>query len=306
MTIDFNFKAVASVEFGVGRDEAGQESFRLIPVDANVQTALQEMALSTLNAMGDASNEASQYTPSEKYGSHEHVFLPLNHELAKQLRQLHQAANILLDSSALNDPENVFCYFARMVDKKGQRLTAVRRASQFKGVLKSRLIRVVTDALRLVEDNLFKLDTDFDVLVDGKNILMLRPNAFEFMGNLQSVVSAAAPTNIKEIGRDLPFVDFSTVEDYAKQHTRAARYIASIRSQKETKNIDRQALKRLCKATGVPIEEHNGKISVQAAHVMGFLEVLDRRRYRLDLVKDSPERYRAASRTKLKSETEST
>ncbi len=305
MTLDFNFKAVSSTEFGVGRDEAGQDAFRLIPVDANVQAALQEMALSTVSAMNDASDEASQYAPSEKYGSHEHVFLPLDHELAKQLRELHQATNMPLDSSALNDPENVFCYFARMTDKKGQRLTAVRRASQFKGVLKSRLIRVVTDALKLVEDDVFKLDNDFDVLIDGKNILMLRPNAFEFMGNLQSAVSAAAPANIKEIQRDLSFVDFSAVEDYAKRHPRAARYVASIRSQKETKNIDRQALKRLCKATGVSIEDVNGKISVEPANVIAFLEVLDRRRYRLDLVKDTPESFRATSRTKLRSETES-
>jgi hypothetical protein len=32
---------------------------------------------------------------------------------------------------------------------------------------------------------------------------------------------------------------------------------------------------------------------------MGFLEVLDRRRYEINLVKNSPERYRAASRKKI-------
>ncbi|MBS1842616.1 MAG: DUF4868 domain-containing protein [Acidobacteria bacterium] len=302
MTIDFDFKAISSTEFGVGRDEEGNEVFRLIAVDADVQAALKEMALSTIGAMNDASIEPSQYAPSEKYGGHENVFLPLDHELAKQLRQLHQATNMPLDSSALSDPESIFCYFARMTDNKRRRLTAVRRASQFKGVLKSRLIRVVTDALKLVEDDVFKLDSDFDVLVDDKNILMLRPNAFEFMGNLQSAVSAAAPANIKEIQKDLPFVDFSTVEDHAKRHPRAARYVASIRSQKETKNIDSQALKRLCKATGVQIEDANGQISVLPTNVMGFLEVLDRRRYRLELVKGTPESFRAASRTKLKDE----
>ena len=42
-----------------------------------------------------------------------------------------------------------------------------------------------------------------------------------------------------------------------------------------------------------------GKISVAAGHELGFLEVLDRRRYELELVKGQPERFRAASRTKL-------
>jgi len=304
MTIDFDFRNVASTEFGVGLDEAGKEVFRLITVDANVQAALLEMASATLIAMNDASDEPTLYTPSDKYSSHEHVFLPLDDELSKQLRQLHQVTNLPLDSSALDDPEKVFCYFARITDEKGRRLTAVRRASQFKGILKSRLIRIVTDALRMVEDDVFKLDSDFDVLVDSKSVHILRPSAFEFLGKLQNAISAAAPANLREIQKDLPFVDFSMVEDYAKKHPRAARYIASIRSQKETKNIDKLALKRLCKATRVPIDDADGKISVQSANVMGFLEVLDRRRYRLELVKDAPESFRATSRTKLKSETE--
>ncbi len=35
---------------------------------------------------------------------------------------------------------------------------------------------------------------------------------------------------------------------------------------------------------------------------MGFLEVLDRRRYEVQLVKNSPEHFRAGSRTKIKDE----
>jgi len=252
MTPDFDFNTVASVEFGVGLDETDKESFRLITVDGDVQIALQEMATATVNAMKEVSDDPSQYVPSEKYASREHVVLDLEDELSQQLRQLHRANNLLVDSGVLADPAIIFCYFARMTDKKGGRLTALHRASQFKGVLKSRLIRVVTDALKLIEDDVFKLDTDFDLLVDDRNILMLRPTAFEFVGKLQDVVSAAAPANLKEIQADMPFVDFSMVEDYAKQHPRAARYLSSIRSQKETKNIDRRALK------GAPMKVRRG------------------------------------------------
>ncbi len=81
--------------------------------------------------------------------------------------------------------------------------------------------------------------------------------------------------------------------------SRAARYLASIRSQKETKNIDKTALKKLCKSTGVDLRESNGRLAVDDAHILGFLEVLDRRRYELELVKGSPERFRAASRERL-------
>ena len=41
---------------------------------------------------------------------------------------------------------------------------------------------------------------------------------------------------------------------------------------------------------------------VDENHVMGFLEVLDRRRYEIELVANFPEQYRAASRSKLDTE----
>jgi hypothetical protein len=104
---------------------------------------------------------------------------------------------------------------------------------------------------------------------------------------------------VAAIEKDLPFVDFSGISDYAAEHPRAARYLASIRGQKETKNIDQSALKKLCKATGVEVRVANGKVTIDDGHEMGFLEVLDRRRYELELVKGSRERFRAASRHKI-------
>jgi hypothetical protein len=204
-----------------------------------------------------------------------------------------------VDAAALSDPSKIFCYFARLTDSRGRHLTAVRRATQFKGVLKSRLLRLVTDALKIIEDRVFKLDSDFDLLIDDTNVHMLRPGGFEFVGKLQDAVLAAAPTNVRAIRRDLPFVDFTGIQEYALTHPRAARYLASIHAQKATKNIDKRALKKLCKATGVEVQDADGQITVEKDQVMGFLEVLDRRRYELELVKGSPERFRAASRRKL-------
>jgi len=215
--------------------------------------------------------------------------------------KLHEATNLHLDGKALADPTDVFCYFARLTDKNGRHLTALRRATQFKGVLKSRgrLIRLVNDALQIVVDQVFKLDADFDLLVDSTNVHILRPSAFEFAGKLQEAVLAAVPQNITAIQKDLAFVNFSTIQDYAGKHPRAARYLASILSRKEAKKIDKAALRKLCKRTFVDVTESDGKILVDEGHEMGFLEVLDRRRYELELVKGSPERFRAASRQKI-------
>lgn len=300
MKIDFDFAAVSVTEFGVGRDEEDEQTFALMPVDANVQAALREMTEATWDALQRDTDGPTLYDPSEKHGSTEYLYLPLDDVLATPIRELHQAANLPLDIQALADPASIFCYFARMTDAKGRRLTALRRATQFKGVLKTRgLLRIETDALRLIKERVFKLDADFDLLVDSSYVHILRPTAFEFAGHLQEAIMGAVPHNIAAIQKDLKFVAFANIEDYAGKHPRAARYLASIRALKETSNIDKNALKRLCKSNGVEISESKGTITVSAGHELDFLEVLDRRRYQLELVKDSPERFRAGSRKKI-------
>jgi hypothetical protein len=298
MKLGFALNAVTTAEFGVGRDDGNGQTFSLVPVNGEVQEALREMVDTTWQAMA-ATDDPPQYEPSEKYSAGEYVFLPLAHELAEQMRTLHLADNLPIDASALQNPGELFCYFARLTDKNQPRVTGLRRATQFKGILKNRLIRFLDDTLTLIEDQVFKLDTDFDLLVDSANIHILRPSGFEFAAKLQDAVMKAASDNIKVIQHDLKFVDFSGIEEYANKHPRAARYVASVRSQKETKNIDKTNLKKRCRENHVEIHEKNGKITVPDGHIMGFLEVLDRRRYQLELVKGSPERFRADSRRKL-------
>lgn len=301
MKLQFDLKNVEVIEFGVGRDEADERTYVYVPVDADVQAALREMVADTWVAMQEQA-DVRRYDPSEKHAGVEYVYLPLEDELSASLRLLHEAVNLPPNANAVADPEPVFCYFARMTDNKGKHLTALRRATQFKGLLKKRhrLVRFANDALRIIDDEVFKLDTDFDLLIDDANIHILRPSGFEFVGQLQLAVLAAVPQNIKLIQKDIAFVDFDSIAAYASTHPRAARYLASIRNQKESKNIDKRALKKLCKATGVEFSDINGNIAVDEYHVMGFLEVLDRRRYEVLLVKDAPEQYRAASRQLLR------
>jgi len=301
MKLNFDIGNVTVTEFGVGRDNGNGQSFVAVPVDAEVQTALHEMVQATWAAMQNNGDDPAKYEPSEKHGGTEYLYVTLDDDLASGIRDLHAAANLNIDASALADPSNVFSYFARLTDNKKRRLTALRRATQFKGIVKSkgRLVRMLDDSLRIVKDTVFKLDSDFDLLVDAANVHILRPSGFEFAGQLQQAILDAVPENVKAIHKDLAYVEFDGIEAYAGRHPRAARYLASIRGQAETKNIDKASLKRLCKSTGVEVTETKGKITVASGHEIGFLEVLDRRRYELELVKGQPERFRAASRKKL-------
>lgn len=299
MNLNFDFNNVKITEFGVGRDDGDGRGFTHITVDGKVQVALQEMAGVTWASMQKQPNPPPIYEPSEKHASIEYMHLPLKNNMAEAMRELHEANNLLPDSITLADTENVFCYFTRFTDSQKQKLTAVRRASQFKGVLKNRLLRFDTNALEIIEDRVFKLDHDFDLLIDSKNIHILHPSGFEFVGQLQEAIMKAVPTNVKLLKEDITFVDFDVIENYASKHPRAARYLASIRSENKAVNIDSGRLQKLCTDNEVEITETDGMLSLEKKYVMGFLEVLDRRRYEIELVADTPEHYRAASRSKI-------
>ncbi|MBX3146267.1 MAG: DUF4868 domain-containing protein [Gemmatimonadales bacterium] len=299
MKLEFDLGDVTLTEFGVGRDDGDAQTFVAVPVDADVQRALREMVHETWEALQKVEDGPAKYEPSEKHGSTDFLYLTLTDDMASSVRGLHEATNLDIVSSALDEPADVFCYYVRLTDKKKRRLTALRRASQFKGVLRKRLIRFVSDSLKMISDDVFKLDSDFDLLVDSAHVHILRPSGFEFVSKLQHAVLEAVPENIKAIRKDLPFVEFDGVESYARKRPRAARYLASILGQTDTKRIDKSLLKRLCNQTGVEVSETKGRIVITNGHEMGFLEVLDRRRYEVSLVREQSERYRAASLRKI-------
>lgn len=301
MRLDFDFNKVSVTEFGIGIDDGDGQRFVAVPVDAKVQKVLREMAQATWDVLQKDENGPQIYEPSEKHGSTEYLYLPIDDGLAESVRQLHEAINLNINAGALSDPNKIFCYFVRMTDKKQRHLTALRRATQFKGVIKSKnhLVRILDNTLKIIEDTVFKLDKDFDLLIDQTNIHILRPSGFEFAGHLQQAILDAVPENIKGITKDITYVEFGNIEAYASKHPRAARYLASIRAQKEAKSIDKVLLKKLCKQTGVKLAQSKGKLTVAEGDEMGFLEVLDRRRYELELIEGHPERFKAGSRKKI-------
>lgn len=299
MSFQTNPLPVPLVEFGVGLDDGSGERYVLVPIDDEVQKALQDMVVTTRAELKKAGEESSPYTPSEKHGGKENLHLPLNDDLAANVRSIHQAMNLPMEANALSIPENIFCYFARISDGQMHRVTAIRRATAFKGVLKNRLIRLFSDALKLVHENIFKLDRDFDLLVDGSEVRILRPSGFEYVAELEEEVRKAAPKNIKAISKHLPFVEFGPIEAYATKHSRAARSLASIRAQR-TKDINEDSLKQACEHFKIKAKLAEGRLVIEPASIMDFLHILDRRLYRVELVKNVPESFLAASRSRIK------
>ena len=166
-------------------------------------------------------------------------------------------------------------------------------------MLKKKTLMWEAGVLDLVRAKQFVLDKDFDILIDSDTVHIWRPSSFEFVGRLQKEILGAVSENVRAIKQDIDFVDFQPIETYACSHIMAARYLASIRAQNAHGPISKGALVRYCEMTGVIVEDRDGRLVVAPGYIMGFLEVLDRRRYEIELVEGNPERFRATSRQRI-------
>lgn len=297
--LEFSLDNVEMTEFGVGFSDNEGRSFYSVRANENMQVALQNMACSTMNSMRNDRFDPEHYSPAEKYGGTKHLFVPAHEDIGNEARLLHDAVQIPLDADALNDSSNVLWYFARFWDNSRRKLTAVRRATQFKGILNKNSVTLVGDYLDIVEDDVFVLDTDFDILIDSAGIHIWRPTAFESFANVRELILNSAQNNVTVLGQQLGFLDIQNIQSYASTRLRAARYLASIRKQ-NLAGITKDALVSQCRDTHVNVEEINGRIIVPNSEVMGFLEVLDRRRYLVSLVPGAEERFVAARRVSVR------
>lgn len=298
MNLIFDLNNVQGTEFGIGFYDKSSYDFFQVPVDKNVQNVLHEMVVATWQAMQRSSSEPKKYSPAEKHESTEYLYLETINILCKNLVNLHKCNNLVTNTSLVNNPSQISCYFVRLIDKNNNSITAMRRASQFKTNIKKKLIRLFQDSLEIVEDKLFRLDNDFDILIDAENIHIWRPTAFEFLGGLQQAILDAVPKNIETIKKHLTFVELKSIEDYAKKHPRAAKCLTSIQEQKLS-GITHATLKECCKKANVKISVNGDQINVDEKNIMGFLQVLDRRRYQVELVSNDPESFIASGREKL-------
>ena len=301
MNLNFDIENVEATEFGVGRQIGSDRSFVVVPVVRAVQETLQDIVTATCQKMERNPEPPLTFDPAEKYASEEYLTLPIDNDLALPLRTLHQTSNLPITNDALTWITKSFCYFARFWDNQSRQLTTIRRAAQFKGALnkQNRILSLGTDALRIMEDPIFQLNADFDVVVDSELVHIIHPTSFKLLGQIEEAIAEAVPRNVEAISRAASYVDWSNIEEYAVGHSRAASLLASIRTQGYAANLDEAALVALCVGTGVDLDTFGEQIAVPEEQILPFLEVIDRRRYEIGLVPRTPEQYRASSRTRL-------
>ena len=299
--MNFDFDEIETATFGVCTRNQGNIDFLDVPVEVGVVHNLREMVLRTWERLHEIANVPDPYEPADEATGQRHLAVPIDDEAVALFRDVNEADHFDPGGEVLvGQPRRVFSYFARFTDNNGDRLTAMRRSTEFKGVIRHRnlLMRVVNDTLRMAQDDIFKLDTDFDLLIATDEVRILRPGSFETLGQLQDLIRAAVPQNIQELQESLQFVDFGPIQEFAEGNVGAARLVASIRA-RGVEGVILQSLQQTCIDNGVEVHLDGEQLTVGEDAMLGFLRTLDRRRFSTELIPGEREVYDASNRRRV-------
>ncbi|MBD3350984.1 MAG: DUF4868 domain-containing protein [Candidatus Lokiarchaeota archaeon] len=304
MALHFDSNNISSVAFGVHIPDSNGIPWILIPTDSTIKDIIREMISNTIEQLGgvEQANNLPYYEPAEKYGTIECLKLGINDDISHLLPvALFNARNLPIAQQGLENPSDVVFYFVICSDSRRRKILGVRRATQFKAMLKARyrVVRWVDDTLKSIEDNVFKLDQDFDYVVTLDTIYILRPSGFEFTADIDEQVLLKAESNTQQLQQEIGFIDFEPLSKFVSTRKRAARLVASIRSRADLNKINKGMLKAMCSKTGVGITERSGKIYPKEGEELAFLMLLDRRRFNFSIIEGTDEYYEASSRKKV-------
>lgn len=296
------FEDFRSIEFGICSIIDGQEIIARIPIDDSVRNSLVEMHNTFYDTYLAMEGDPEIFEASEKYAATEKLTIALNHENLNSLRTLYNQRNIPVSEIALSEIANsITYYFAIYRHRNNTKQIAIKRPSQFKGLLKkhNRLMQLIDDTLQVVTDDVFKLDNDFDFIIHQNEIDILHPTGFTFIANIDEEILRTAADATRQLTARITFVNFNYLANFVGQSKAAAKLISSIKSREDLERTSMDKLLDKCNSLNVTVREENGQIVPDDAFIIHFLQILDRREYDVDLTDDEPEIYVASSRKKV-------
>lgn len=289
-----------NIEFGICTIIDGQQTVVRIPIDNSVRTTLYEMHENFYESYFGIEGDPELFQPSEKYASTEKLIVPLANENLNSLQEIYNQNDIPIANIALGEIANsISFYFAIFRHNNGAKQIAVKRPSQFKGLLRKKLIQLIDDTLKVIPDNIFKLDNDFDFIIHDININILHPTGFNFIANIDEEVLRSAADSTRQLSVKIQFINFNYLADFVGHSKKAAKLVASIKSRTDLERTSQAKLLEKCARIGVNIKEENGQLLPDENDIIRFLEILDRRGYDFDITEDLPEVYVASSRKRV-------
>lgn len=297
---DFDFQNITSVNFGVSLRESGDRYF--IPTDAATKDALKAMLRATRGAFDGIPGDWELHDISEDYGERRRIYATRDNEFMAELSDVHDAGALQDLTNIQDHVRDIEFYFADFRDDQDRQATGIRKATKLKGTLgaRNRLVRLVDDTLRLVRDDVLNLDTEFDVIVTDAHVFILNARQVEQVAKIVAQVAATASVKVQLIHDTVTFLDLSRIVAKIGAHPRMARNAASVASNPNLANFQRPLIEALAGQHGIKFREiENGRLQCRVIDEAKLLELLDARRYHLDLEGDGGDPYRATARQKV-------
>lgn len=296
MTID-DFK---SITFGVCFRVNEQPVHYRIPIDNSVREALVSMRNTFSEIYDRIDADVETFYPTEKYGTTEKLRAELNIDYLHSMNNLFHHQNPPVNN--VNLAEYILMveyYYAEFIHNNGSKTIGVKRPNQFKALLKKKVFSFIDDTLKAVQEDVFKLDNDFDVIIHDTYVEILHPAGFIFISDLEDQILQGVTQSTTHLNQVIPFINFDHIGAYIVSNNarRAAKLLASIKGRSDLSLTDKIKLTEKCAHIGIPLTEENGRLTTTEEKIVDFLEVLDRRSYEYDITtNDTVEIYVAASR----------
>lgn len=294
-----DLQTVAAQNFGVKmRSDA---SLHFIPTDIGTKAVLTDVLSATVGAFNGIEGDWQAYDISEDYGEPRRIFAARDAEHFGDV-------SAIFDIGALNDLANlddhirdIDYYFCEFRDAANAKIVGVKKAAQFKTTLAARhkLARLVNDTLQIIEENVVKIDPIFDALITDQNIFILKPRAVEYIADMVTHVAGAATEKVRHIHDNIAFLDLSRIEEKISSHPKMARMAASIAARDDLGEFQQEKIVSLATQHGIVFKEVDGRLQCRVADEAKLLEILDARRYHLDLANDGGDPYRASARQRV-------
>lgn len=292
---NFNDGDIRAAEFCASL-KSGDRFF--IPSDGGVQNALKAILRETVNAFEAIEGEWELHDISEVYGERRRVYAPRNSPLLETMSEIFDSGALPELPDLQNHLAELDYYFAKFVDNEGRVIVGVKKARTAKATLgaQNKLVRLIDNTLVLIEERVLRLDRQFDVLISADHVFVLEPRAMEQVANIVERVAASAGTKVQEIHDAVPFLDLSRIKDKIARHPKLARIAHSVANNPNLRQMQRAVIEELAAAQGIRFKEVNERLLCNVTDEAKLMEVLDARRYHLDLTATGAIPYRATAR----------
>ncbi len=277
-----------------------------MPTDDLIKEELKQIYNDTVDEFLAMEGTWEKHDISEDYGEARPVYAARDTDYLQDLSAIFDADAFDDLSNAHQHAGDIDYYFADLRDNQGRKALGIKKGTQLKTTLRARrkLMRIVTadDTLKMVEDDVLKLDKEFDAIVTSDYVFMRNIRAVEYLADIVTHVTGAAASKVQHVNNMVNFLDLSRIAGDISRHRRKAKLAASIAARSDLSQIRQDRVQEIAQLQGVKFKTlDDGRLQPRRQDETKLLEILDDRRYDMDLTAAGPVPYRATGRQRVNS-----